>query len=91
MKTMRCSDAALVSIARETADRLRTEPGLSLQHHLANIERSPWPGLAMTSAQRKALRSMIIALYNQAASSEENVPALANILPAVTATDRLVA
>jgi len=91
MKTLRCSDESLITIAQETADDLRANPSVSLQQRLADLERSPWPGLAMTPGQRRALRDMTQAICNGRADARTDPLPLASILSAWTAPEQSVA
>lgn len=89
MKTLRCSDSALIQIAEETALEALRHPGHSLQARLAELERSPWPGMALTPGQRKALRSMTSALCARTAGPDRS--GLTAILTSHTAEERSVA
>jgi hypothetical protein len=67
------------------------DPGRTLQDHLADLERSPWPGLAMTTDQRKSLRAMIIAMCKNPAESETGIALPKPMKSEQPAADQMVA
>jgi len=91
MKTMRCYDAALITIAQETVDHWRADPSQSLLELLAELERSPWPGLALTPGQRRALREMVVVVLQDWDGESPSATSVATIVHTNSARDQIPA
>ena len=64
MKTMECSDHALMTTARVLVEKSRLDPTCtSFADVIARAESSPWPGLAMNPEQRKRFRAMMNGIW----------------------------
>ena len=91
MKTLRCSDAAIINIAQDLVDRWTVQRNGTLLEAIGDLERSPWPGMSLTAGQRLALRRMADAIRAGRGHARTNPRPLRAILEACTARELNVA
>jgi hypothetical protein len=91
MKTLRCSDSALIAIAQDVVDRWYVQPRGTFLQAISDIERSPWPGMAMTTAQRLAFRRIAEAIRTGQGDAISNPAPLQAILQNACAQELNVA
>jgi hypothetical protein len=91
MKTLRCSDSALIAVAQDVVDRWRSRPHGTFLEAIGDLERSPWPGMALSPGQRQALRKICNMIRTGHGDAATNPRPLHRVLETYSARERSVA